>query len=166
MDFSLIAGALGGVSSSLAIAKAAIEVSDFVRASSAVADVTQKLVDLQIQVIASNGAFMQLQQEHSALAQLVRELEEQAADRDRYELFELTAGVIVYRVKLTPHPAGAEHPVSPEPMHYLCPRCFNQKTKAILQQRSVAALVCPECKNAFPTGQRQRPLNFSPAGWT
>jgi hypothetical protein len=159
MDFSLIAGALSGITNGLTFARAAIEVRDFVKAGAAIADVMQKLLDLQTQVIASNGAFMELQKQHAALTQTVRELEEQAAERGRYELFELTPGVFVYRLQLSPHTTRTDNPGSPEPMHYLCPRCFDQKTKAILQLVGVH-WHCVSCSNIYKSGLRESAPNY------
>ena len=155
MDFSLIPAALSGIATSVGIAKAALEMRDFTQAGAAVADVTQKLLDLQAQVLVSNAAFMQLQQEHSSLAQRVRELDEARTDRERYTLFELAAGVFVYRSNVSPQSAGAENPSNPEPMHYLCPRCFDQKAKVILQLRSVH-WHCSRCKTAYWSGRSVR----------
>lgn len=159
MDFSLIAGVLTGITNSLVIARAAIDVRDFNQAGAAIADVTQKLLDLQTQVIASNGAFMQLQEQHSALSQIVRELQEQAADRAGYELFELTAGVLVYRSNVAPQPVGADDPRTPKPMHYLCPRCFDLKTKALLKLIGVH-WHCVNCNQTYWTGRQDPPVYY------
>lgn len=156
MDYSLIAGALSGITSSLGLARTALAVNDFVVANTAITDTLQKLIDLQTQIIASNGAFMELQKQHAALTQLVRKLEEESSDRARYSLFELSPGVFVYRANVAPQTAGSSDPRDPEPVHYLCPRCFDQKVKSVLQtyrKVGVLSIDCVSCKNRFPTGQ-------------
>jgi hypothetical protein len=164
MDFSLIAGALTGITNGLVVARAAIEIRDFNQAGAAIADVTQKLLDLQTQVIANNGAFMQLQEKHSALTQLVRELEEKAAERGRYELFELHPGVFVYRSHVPPQATGTDDPRAPEPMHYLCPRCFDQQTKAVLKLIGTH-WHCVNCNQTYWTGRRDEPISYARTGY-
>lgn len=157
MDFSLIPSALAAISGSISVAKTALEVRDFNSAGAAISEITQKLIDLQTQVIAGNGAFMQLQQEHSALAQKVRVLEELRTERERYSLFEISTGTFVYRLNVAPQTAGADNPQGPEPMHYLCPRCFGQQAKSILQRHVVWGTVnleCPVCNTNFDSGER------------
>lgn len=156
MDISTINAGMAALTGSFAAAKTALEIRDFNAAGTAVAEATQKLLDVQGQLLSINGAFMQLQQQHAAMAQKVRELEEQRAQRERYALVELSPGVMVYRVNERPQAAGADSPGVPEPVHHLCPQCFHRGHTSILQKISkvgTLTLDCSACEARYPTGE-------------
>lgn len=118
------------------------------------------LVDLKIEgevrakVIAMNDALLEAQQRmfevqtsHAEMAEKVRKLEEELAkyqswerEKKRYELQKTEAGGQVYRLK--PDMADGEE------AHDLCPNCYQEGVKIILQpsdSRSHQTLVCHRC---------------------
>lgn len=153
MDFSLISGALASLSGTLGLAKTALEVRDFNSAGAAIAETTQKLIDLQTQVITLQSSFLQLQQDHAAVTKEASELKEHRADRERYSLFQIKPGNLVYRLNVVPHGEGASDEGFVDPPHYLCQPCMDvRRVKVVLNERALSWL-CPECKATVSNGK-------------
>jgi Zn finger protein HypA/HybF involved in hydrogenase expression len=106
------------------------------------------------------------QTEQAAQASRIRDLEAEIMhlkhwknEKKRYGLQELVSGTFVYRVK-----PGME---KGEPVHDLCPHCYQQDVKSILQRSGTTngcvSHICPHCKTVFSgnevdfSGSRQQP---------
>ena len=111
------------------------------------------VIELQEKILAAR-------EQQSALAERVRELEEEVArfktwdtEKQRYSLTECAPGAFAYVVK------RAE--ARGEPGHALCATCYERGVKSILQTngRKIVhehAYICPSCKADIRT--RGRPL--------
>jgi hypothetical protein len=103
-------------------------------------DMAKGLKDINDAAI-RNGAVIELQeqilsaqQQQSELFELVRTLEAEVAnfetwktEKERYELKELAPhGVYAYAIK--------ESARGPEPKHWICPDCYENRQKSVLQQ--------------------------------
>jgi hypothetical protein len=109
------------------LAKSLIEIRDEVRRVQAIADVSQKLIDAQAK---ANDAQREVERWAARCAQLEAEialLDAWNAVAARYELRQLTDGGIVYAAK--------KEALGSDPMHFVCPDCFNQKKRFFLQFR-------------------------------
>ncbi|WP_313250799.1 hypothetical protein [Stenotrophomonas sp.] len=151
MDFASLATAASSIGTAISTAKAALEIRDFNATGAAIAEMTQKLLDLQSQLLAVNAAFFQLQQERVALTEQVRELEKERTERERYTLFEISPGAFVYRFNVSPEADGATQPGIAQPAHYLCQRCFDEDRKVVLQNWS-DRWRCTHCNISFGRG--------------
>jgi DNA-directed RNA polymerase subunit RPC12/RpoP len=94
----------------------------------------------------------ELSHEDWALAERVRELENQIAEIEdwknqiqRYALFQFPTGALAYALK-----SGCENG---EPMHYLCTSCMDKKQRSTLQPNG-RYLRCPVCKVDIATQPR------------
>ncbi|MCJ2187340.1 hypothetical protein [Novosphingobium beihaiensis] len=108
-----------------------------------IAEVNKHLVEMTERLLAA-------QHENAALIARIRELEEEAVrtkakhgELENYEMKDVGHGAIVYAVK-PGHKIG-------EPAHWLCPNCFANNHKSILQRDQhfsvgCEAYVCPRCK--------------------
>lgn len=160
MDFSLITGAISSLGTAKKLADAALDVRDFNNAATAIAQITEQLLDAQQRLLAHNAALLELQQEHFEATKELRKLREALAERERYSLFELSPDVFVYRVDVPPQLGGTTEPGDPKPKHYLCQRCFDKGVKSVLQGLSKVGritLTCTECNTQFPTGKYVKP---------
>jgi len=158
MDFASLATAASSIGTAISTAKAALEIRDFNATGAAIAEMTQKLLDLQGQLLAVNAAFFQLQQERVTLTEQVRELEKERTERERYTLFEISPGAFVYRFNVSPEADGTAQPGVAQPAHYLCQRCFDEDRKVVLQNWS-DRWRCTHCKISFgpDSGSRDWP---------
>lgn len=100
-------------------------------------------------ITSAQGKLLEVQALHESVARRVGELETEVVrltrwndDKRRYRLHELAPGALVYRLD----PAYQET----EPTHDLCPHCYQDAIKSILQAAGHAGaerlLVCHRCK--------------------
>lgn len=113
-------------------------------------EVRAKIVELQSEILAAQSAAMDSFAEKATLLSRIEALEAELrtvrsweAEAARYALTECATGVQVYALK-SDQSEG-------EPFHRLCPTCFHEKKKSILQIRnrhsggeSVECLVCKQ----------------------
>jgi len=163
MDFASLATAASSFGATINIAKAALEIRDFNATGAAISEMTQKLLDLQSQLLAVNASFFELQQERVALAEKVRVLEEQRSQRERYSLFEIGTGVFVYRFNAPPEGSGAGTPGQQEPAHFLCQACWDRGSKSVLQNWTNGGWKCLPC-NINLWERRAKPVQRTTRG--
>lgn len=133
---SSITTLLSGAVSSVALLKAKIDAHAFSEAAAQIADVNDKLIQAQQQLLEHGAAMLALQQENRELMEHVREHRARLADRGRYQLIVLPGGDFAYQA------------IGANPPHYICQPCFDgDSSKSILQPR--AQLWCPRCDRGF-----------------
>ena len=147
--------ALSGAKSAIDIARTAIDVGDTVRAQVAISEITSKLMDAQQAVLFSQAEVARLQRQVDDSEHELSRLRRVAEEHDRYELFELSPSVFVYRFR---KPEANEHGATQDaPLHYICPRCFDTGTKSILQRYTFYSLIyakCSNCETEYDTGEK------------
>lgn len=142
-----VAGAFGAL-------KGAAEITQALLALKTDAAVTTKAIELNRIICDVQQQLLTTQADYSAILRKVDNLESEVADlkrweqeKERYGLHELAPGTLVYRVK--PAMQGGE------PVHDLCPNCYQQGIKSILQNNGVQGWhetkICPRpnCKATF-----------------
>ena len=163
MDLSLIGAANSAIVAAREIGKAAIGLRDFNQLSAVVAQLNDQILKAQDSLFAHNTQLMALQQEVIEAREKLRKMEETVAQRRRYTLFELSDGVFVYRVNISPEGGAASDPCSAEPIHYVCQPCLDTKDVRVVLVRSGTQLcithICPQCKAEFL--ELQKPSNYS-----
>lgn len=148
--------AFASLQGAVEFAKTAIVARDHHKVAEAEQRLTRVLVDVQMACLELNQkAQASVDAEYAAknrvreLEQQVAELAKRAAERERYELTELSEGVHVLAVK--------EDLKGTEPHHYLCQPCMDNRGKKATLQRGVEGfmihLACPECGYKYPTGK-------------
>jgi hypothetical protein len=159
----MVGEALAGLSSlktAFDMAKGLKNIDDAVRRNVAVIELQEKILSAQ--------------QAQSALAEQVGELEKEVArlkawdaDKQRYELREVSADVFAYVVKPSVE--------SGEPFHMLCANCYQRGEKSILQATQELHMRrrvhnCPHCSAKYEMAYVPRPepppVNRGPAGGT
>lgn len=105
------------------------------------------VTDMQDAVMNAQAIALEAQTERSKLLARIDELQvkvKQADDWDkethRYELTEYGAS-IVYKIR--------KNKQDGEPFHYLCPVCFQDRVKTILQLQGLNSLYCGRCRLPF-----------------
>lgn len=162
MDFSSIATAIASLKSAQELAAATLGVRDFNQSAAAIAQINEQLLAAQQGLLAHNTMLLQLQSEHFEATKQLRDLKEAAAQKAAYELFDLGAGVFVYRSNGTPAQAGAGGPIPAQPEHFLCQPCYDVGTKVVLQPHGETLLRCSTCRHLYRrSGSAPRRLQFS-----
>lgn len=142
MDVASISGAIQSLAAARDITKALLGMK-------VTAEVELKVAEIRELLISAQESALDAQSERSALMQRIHDLESQLAEYDeweeesaKYELAEVSPSVFVYALK-----GDADQ----SPHHFLCPRCFEDKTKSILLRsgyvnEGTEPLSCPRCE--------------------
>ncbi len=114
----------------------------------------QALLDLHRKISSLQQEMISLKEEHIALldfkCEAIKEgfqLTKDESWKDNYSLHETTSGVMVYISKPQPDP--------PTPVHHICPNCYENGIKSILQPDNSAMqfikhdFICPKCDEFF-----------------
>lgn len=155
MDLSLVAAASNALSIARDLGRAAVGLRDFNECAAAIAQINEQLLKAQDSLFAHNTELFALQQEVFATREELRKAKETIAEHGKYALLEISPHVFVLRSRadLTPDLGGAQHPMDPEPPHYVCQPCLHIRSQRSVLVRSVVwgteTFTCPECKNEF-----------------
>ena len=103
-------------------------------------DMYESIMDAQIKTLASQEVQAEQANRIRELEQAVRDTDNWEAEKARYILVE-NDGLFVY--KLREYTVG-----SGEPLHYICPRCYENRIKSILQGYGMGHY-CLNCKGIF-----------------
>lgn len=106
-------------------------------------DLTDKIVQAQMQLAQVLGTIIEKDGRIQTLAERVRELEAQNTEKGRYRLAKL--GVVGDCFAYQLRPATELDERVDEPTHFLCQPCFDAGKKGILQVGKIVA-ICPLCK--------------------
>ncbi|WP_323036216.1 hypothetical protein [Pararhodobacter sp.] len=110
---------------------------DMIEVKKLIAEVYDKLIAAKEAQMTIHDTLMELQKD---------EMKQQrfAAEAERYALTTTDMGALIYA--LLPEKAGGQ------PVHYLCPQCFEDQVKSVLQpsQARFNALSCNRCNGCFP----------------
>ena len=150
MDF--IGGVLAQAQAASQIVHDLLSLKTDAAVSAKAVELNRVLIELTKQIVASHTQIAALVARESELKAEVARFKDWSHDKERYELYEIVPGTLAYRVQ--PGMQGAE------PMHYLCPRCYQNHVKSILQNGGIKDhlhyLQCPECKTTFPCRRLSR----------
>lgn len=141
-DIASIAGALGAVTQSYQLLKAAVDLRDFVKAETAMVDLLGKV---NMALVAANAAQEEISEKRREIQRLndeITTLRDWASEAKKYSLVERVPGVFVYR--------RTEDSADAQPMHDICANCYGDRKKSVLQLQHVdfgrvEVLVCTRC---------------------
>lgn len=122
------------VTSALSTISAIGELTKLIISGKIDAEVEAKAAELNNAVLSLQGTLFSLQSQNQELLKEKDRLESELVkmanwdkEAQRYQLHELCSGVFVYALK--------EDPDNAEPPHYLCPNCYQEHRKSILQSQ-------------------------------
>lgn len=130
------------------------------------AEVQAKVIELQSAIMAAQSGAMAAQAEQASLLQQIQELKASLermkaweAQKERYAMVSPAEAVTLYALR--------ESQKKGEPAHYICPHCYEDGRRSVMQAGSKkngwGAWVCPACKCEAPTGYRNVPnAEFAP----
>ncbi|MGC0151204.1 hypothetical protein ACPRNU_01940 [Chromobacterium vaccinii] len=134
--------------------KAAADITQALLALKTDAAVSAKVVELNGVIANVQQQLFQAQADYTAIQSRLKELEADIEkfqnweqEKQRYQLHQLTEGTVVYRIK--PDMQGSE------PVHNLCPNCYQNGVKSILQKYGIQhghhSVTCPNpnCRAVF-----------------
>jgi hypothetical protein len=138
------------IASALTSLKAAIDIIKGINALNIDVAVKQKASDLLDSLISIQSSMVTLQIESQELLKVNEELKRQLAQFEHWEstkgqyiLSQVGSGLVMM--------PSSSHP-NPEPLHYLCTNCWENRKKSVLQKSEhygAAPHYCPACKATF-----------------
>ncbi len=160
MDLTAAAAAMQSLKAAIDVTKAVIDLNTGQAVNAKVGELQRHMLEAQ-QAIFAGG------EERATLAKRVRDLEDEIArasdwkaEKERYELKALAPGVTAYALK--PAMQGVEPP------HHLCPNCYQDGTKSILQGEERQSYggaerkACPRCDLTIQYTRRDLPKRPPP----
>ncbi|WP_422004914.1 hypothetical protein [Pyruvatibacter mobilis] len=145
--------------------KAALDIAQGMSNLNKDAEFNLRSIELQQKIIEAQQAAMQSNERQSLLQRQVDELRDAKADLSRYRLVDHGDETFAYELK--------DGDASGDPPHKICPRCFMNNKKSVLQfvqrQNGQRKYECPECGVDFVLGKRVRKSSSGssdgPTGW-
>lgn len=125
VDISAISGLISSIKASTEISKALLNLRDENLIREKVGALNIQLFDAYGSALDARKAQAELLDQVDALKETILKFEKWDAEKERYQLAEVAPGAFAYALK-----AGAEHG---EPPHHICPACYEQRRKSILQ---------------------------------
>lgn len=148
---------LGALKSAFDLARGLKDLNDAAARNAVAVELGEKLLTAQ-------HAQSTLLERVSGLEKEMTRLKAWDAEKERYQLTEVSPGVFAYTVK-----PGME---AGEPFHMLCANCYQHNEKSLLQatqehRKARRVHRCPRCQAEFEMGMIERPqtpVNRGPAG--
>ncbi|HYM98839.1 MAG TPA: hypothetical protein VET25_03785 [Aestuariivirgaceae bacterium] len=94
------------------------------------------VIELQEHILAAQSAQATLVERVGSLEQTVASFEKWDAEKQKYELREISPNSFAYALK---DAHGGE------PAHLICANCYEKRTKVILQRVDLGHIACPVC---------------------
>ncbi len=132
---------LSGTRAAYDIAKGIGSLKAEVQRNEAISKILEVLLSVQTEALSVNAIAQELQEEKHALAKRVMECEKWSEIEQQYALTEIVPGVFVYAYKPSED--------ATKPLHWLCPKCYQDRQAHILQFRNEDGVgkryFCPNC---------------------
>lgn len=138
MDITALASSL---SATFELGKLIVNERDTNKLSALQHELSEKIIDAQTQLSQVLGTVIEQQRHIPVLEERIRELEREAAEKERYVLDRVgnIGDFFVYRLR-----AEAE---DGEVDHFLCQPCFDAGKKGVLVRNHIHYLSCPLCNH-------------------
>lgn len=158
IDAGSIAALLGSLKTAGDIAKGLIELKS-------IAEIQGKVIELQRIILTAHESALSAQASQAVLLEEKRKLETKLAqiedwkdEANRYELTDYGGGTFAYKLK-----SGMENG---EPIHAICPECYQKRHKSILQtigfnNWNQKIVHCISCNNKVALGE----INLNDCGF-
>jgi len=141
-----ISAALSAVTAATKVVSGILKAEKNVEVKKAISGILDSLLDAQSKLLSAQSEYQELAEAKRQLEQKIMQYEKWDTDAARYKLQEIATGMFVYALQ-PDHAAG-------EPIHWLCPNCFNQRHKSVLIKPKVdnTNYRCHHCKfEVIPT---------------
>ena len=150
IDMGSIQAAIGSLKTAGDIAKGLIQLKT-------TAEIQSKIIELQSVILAAQSSALAAQSDQFSMLEEKRKLEAKVAEVEaweneakRYQLTDHGGGTFTYLLK-----EGMENG---EPPHSICPTCYGNRRKSILQWKGTSLsrqklMLCPACNHAFTLGK-------------
>lgn len=141
MDIPMISTILASSKAATDIARGIISLDKGVAVNEKAYELVNVILDLQQNVLTTQAEYQKLLTAHDEWKKKAEKRIEWAETSSRYQLHAFIPGVLVYAPK--------EENENNEPPHYICPKCYGEEKKSILQLKAInengTHYVCLSC---------------------
>lgn len=144
-----IKAALSAAKVTKELASALVDARDATKRNELVIEFQSSMLDLQAKMFAINSTYEGLLTVKKDIEAELMKLKDWEVEKEKYYLSRIRDSVFVYTLK--------ESENSSSPNHWLCPNCFEERTKSIITKRSEHGntYTCFKCKFNFDHGHIQ-----------
>lgn len=145
MDPTSISAALSSLKAARDIAKAMLDLK-------VGSEVQLKVIELQSLILAAQEQAMEAQERMRSLEAEMQRIRNWESESERYELRSLGEGKLAYRLR--------DDKADGEPQHWICPNCFQDQQKSILQREdwdTYSSYRCQRCNNEIHVSNGRQP---------
>ncbi|MEI9420621.1 hypothetical protein O7A70_05465 [Mesorhizobium sp. Cs1299R1N1] len=125
VDLSLVTALVTNLKTAIDIGKTVKEITDISQVRDKVIEMQELILSAQSSAMAAQTQLFEVLQDNAELKHKAAAVDEWAATASRYQLRDFGAGTFAY--ELRPDAANGEPP------HRLCPTCFEQRKRSLLQ---------------------------------
>jgi hypothetical protein len=157
VDITAVSGLLTSLQALKELVSSISATHDRVRLDNTLIAVNEAIMSAHEKAIAAQEAYSTLDKTRCDLEKRVREFETWEREAQRYELKDFGGSTFAYVVK--------EAMQGSEPPHSICPTCYENKKKSILQfvgiKHSQQYFLCPVCDRTYHLGEYhyQKPVS-------
>lgn len=142
MDLTAFKTTMDAIKNTLEVVRKVMRLKEDVASKNIAADIYARLNTVQSQLTTLQGLHDSVSRRKDALEAELESLKKQIVNESRYRLHALPTGAVVYLLD--------EVHCGTEPLHALCPHCYNQHVTAILQAGEIKdghkTLRCLRCQ--------------------
>ena len=143
-----ISAGLSSLSAAGEIARGLLGMKVSTEVTARIHDIQSKLIDAQAQILSLQSKYSDIEKVVSAKEAEIESLKQWDREKDRYTLTKTAAGTLVYELR-------AEVKEEGEPVHSLCPHCYTEGFKSILQATGIMAN-CLRCHSTLTVKESPR----------
>ena len=157
VDIAAISGALGSIKAASDIANAMLKLHDAKAIQEKTIELNRVILSAQQDALSANAAQAELVTQVRQLEKEIADLKSWEADKSRYQLAEITPGIVALAIK--------ESMRGSEPFHHICADCAANGKKYYLQQHIRGPYYdeyrCSGCSGKFPINKGTPPSRSS-----
>jgi len=159
MAIAAVAGIMASLNAALQISKSMLTVRDMVLLQESLIELNGEIIRAQEHAISANQTQATLVNEKRDLEKQISDMKIWETEKEKHALKELPRGIFVFCVK--------ESANSSDPIHFLCPNCYEDSRKSILQPEirtpgMSQVLVCHRCNFEVYTAGLKHPDHQKP----
>lgn len=152
VDLGLVTALVGNLKTAIDIGKTVKEINDISQVRDKVIEMQELILSAQSSAMTAQTQLFEVLHENSELRKAVAAVDEWKSTAARYKLVDYGAGTFAY--ELRPEAANGE------PSHRLCPVCFEQRRRSLLQFQGRTASAqdfykCSPCGQDYFFGAKQ-----------
>jgi hypothetical protein len=152
VDLSLVTALVANLKTAIDIGKTVKEINDISQVRDKVIEMQDLILSAQSSAMAAQTQLFEVLQDNAELKEKAAAIDEWAATASRYQLRDFGDGTFAYELK--PEAANGE------PQHRLCPTCFEQRKRSLLQffgrtASSQDKYKCTSCSHDYYFGAMQ-----------